>query len=53
MLDLLPDPARLAVIASSVAYAGFWSLVLAFALVSVASGVACAPGAPSGPRRAP
>ena len=34
MLELLPDPARIALIASSVAYGGFWLLVLAFALTS-------------------
>ena len=34
MLELLPDPARIALIVSSVAYGGFWLLVLAFALTS-------------------
>ena len=34
MLDLLPDPARIALIAVSGLYAGFWALVLLLAGVS-------------------
>ena len=34
MLDLLPDPARIALLAASGLYAGFWLLVLVLAGVS-------------------